>query len=502
MQEMQEVTKALQTASESARTELGKAREAMEKATADMNEVRTAAEAAAQAIPEAPNGDGWETSTSYASAAKRAPPPQATLDRMAKRKTEVIIDVPAGETRELTEEQLVTKANLALELADTEGLPEGAKFKNVRKIRNGGLLYSLNSAEAADWIRVPANKKKVLDKFGSEATISEQGYTVKVQWVSTAYSPDGLAEKENIARNNDLPPTAILGVHWMKEPTKRRDGQKTAHLLVRFEDPKSANKAIKEGLTLMGRGYEACRLLKEIQRCMKCQKWGNHYAGECKDDHDTCATCGSGEHRTGNCTHLGDKSKYFCCNCNRAGHAAWSRTCETFQEKNKQYQQKFQENAYRYFLTEDPSTWETTDGRNEKYTPGEKRAPGEKNGPTGREWLSREEAERRKAGMQNGRRQNERGREQDRTNDRGRAGPSNSRAPSTRRQTNLEEGGFTTKWPVHSQRSWGDAMVETPVDYNWLDDDNEEPYRPSQRPTRRPEGFTDADLDYMRLNGR
>ncbi|KAI0039366.1 hypothetical protein FA95DRAFT_1599856, partial [Auriscalpium vulgare] len=49
-------------------------------------------------------------------------------------------------------------------------------------------------------------------------------------------------------------------------------------------------------------GYNAIirRLLAEPRRCLKCQRFGRHIAAQCKQEHDTCGTCG-GNHLTKDC---------------------------------------------------------------------------------------------------------------------------------------------------------------------------------------------------------
>lgn len=55
----------------------------------------------------------------------------------------------------LTEKELVTKANMALDLMVVEATdsPEGITFIAAKKLCNGNILYSLNTHEAATWFK-------------------------------------------------------------------------------------------------------------------------------------------------------------------------------------------------------------------------------------------------------------------------------------------------------------------------------------------------------------
>ena len=53
----------------------------------------------------------------------------------------------------LTEKELVVKANTTLELMDTDSLemPRGATFVGAKKLRNGNVIYQVNTNDAGTW---------------------------------------------------------------------------------------------------------------------------------------------------------------------------------------------------------------------------------------------------------------------------------------------------------------------------------------------------------------
>ena len=77
---------------------------------------------------------------------------------------------------ELSEKQLVEKANLALALMteEEENRPTPVKFMGANKERgSGGVTFELNSEVAAGWLREEASMAKFLSKMGSTADFKE-----------------------------------------------------------------------------------------------------------------------------------------------------------------------------------------------------------------------------------------------------------------------------------------------------------------------------------------
>jgi hypothetical protein len=74
--------------------------------------------------------------------------------------------------------------------------------------------------------------------------------------------------------------------------------------------------------------------------------------------HKTCGTCRSIEHATKNCNLHDDMSKHTCVNCKETSYATWSRDCLTLRKKNREILENSYEGSFKYFVTDDPSTWE------------------------------------------------------------------------------------------------------------------------------------------------
>ena len=145
---------------------------------------------------------------------------------------------------------------------------------------------------------------------------------------------------------------SILHQRWVKPAHRRARGQRTAHLLLAFENPDTANQAITAGVKINQHRSRVRKLLQEPRRCAKCQIFTNgHFAADCKQTHDTCAKC-SKEHCTEHCN-ITNPIFFFCSNCQAPGHATFDRLCPTFLQLKEQYDNWYPSNRFIYLPTAD-----------------------------------------------------------------------------------------------------------------------------------------------------
>ncbi|KAG2744601.1 hypothetical protein P692DRAFT_201721654, partial [Suillus brevipes Sb2] len=114
----------------------------------------------------------------------------------------------------------------------------------------------------------------------------------------------------------------VTTARWIKPPAKRSSTQTVAHLLIALKDPSSANKGIRDGITLNKNKLQMKKNKRKPVRCTKCQHYG-HIARECIAHQDTCANC-TGNHRTNECDNIENTR---CASCNTDDHPSWSRSC-------------------------------------------------------------------------------------------------------------------------------------------------------------------------------
>ncbi|KAG2755642.1 hypothetical protein P692DRAFT_20844481 [Suillus brevipes Sb2] len=135
-------------------------------------------------------------------------------------------------------------------------------FISARRLPHGGVLYKLNSPEAAEWFNTAANRGYFLEHFRVE--IKKVG----------------------------LKPKTISKVQYIKPEARRKPGQQTAHIIVTFNSKEGANQAIKFGLIIKGKKVYGRKLIPEPTRCLKCHSFENaHMAAECPQEQETCGIC-------------------------------------------------------------------------------------------------------------------------------------------------------------------------------------------------------------------
>ncbi|KAF5374638.1 hypothetical protein D9615_008935 [Tricholomella constricta] len=249
----------------------------------------------------------------------------------------------------LTEKLLIEKAKMTLDLMGIGGLdaPRGIAFVAVRKLRNGGALYEMNSTEAAAWLRGEDVKKLFVEKFGAEVELKDRAYPLLVEFVPTSLGDNAAEAVREIERANGLGEGEVTQAKWVRAPhTRTNPNQKSAHLIVSCRTKETANRAIDKGLVIEGKRVAAKKLDQEPRRCLKCQFYGKgHIAQECKQIHETCGTC-AGQHRSKDCKET-DMRKLCCVNCRarrwRDNHSSADRLCPVFLEAKERLKSRMPE---------------------------------------------------------------------------------------------------------------------------------------------------------------
>ena len=259
----------------------------------------------------------------------------------------------------LTEKDLVVKANTALDLMGKAGMnkPRHTSFIGAKKLRNGNVLYQLNSKDAATWLREPEVQKAFMEKYGGTSNIRNKLHYVIAEFVPVTFDAGSSFAHAKIEQDNFIGLDSIAYSKYIKPPHLRTGNQRVAHVIFGFTDREDANTAITTGMFIEGKHTNVRKMLTEPKRCLKCQKYG-HYVSDCKATEDTCARCGE-LHRTAQCT-VNDTTIYRCANCtgNEAmGHGAADRECAAFKAQCRKVQERIPENKYKFFPTSSPLTW-------------------------------------------------------------------------------------------------------------------------------------------------
>jgi hypothetical protein len=200
---------------------------------------------------------GPNNTFTYAAALKGNVPllHHTTLARARTRNCQVLIDSDPNASgnpfAELNEQELVAKANEALDLSRDSTCPEEGKFIGARKLTNGGIVFDLNTIEATRWIQ--KNKGTFTPNCGATAIVKDRALSVIVEYVPIAHSTDALSECRKVERDSGLSEHSLLSTRWIKNPARRTQGQRTAHIIARFSSNEAANIAIRDGLIIAGK---------------------------------------------------------------------------------------------------------------------------------------------------------------------------------------------------------------------------------------------------------
>jgi hypothetical protein len=297
------------------------------------------------------------------------PPRHAeVITRSQGRTRQILIERPPPTTNEgnppeqaetvLTEKELVAKANLAVKMMGIAGTdrPSGDNpFVGALRLRRGGVLYTMASDEAVNWIKMNDVKKAFEEQYGGMFAIKERGYPVIVEFVPVTFNPSSPQTLRNLEIDNGLHTGTITEAKYLKQVERRHQGQTTAFAMLTLSNPQTANSIIREGIIIEGKKVYGRKDRQEPKRCMKCQKFRpTHRAATCAQIHDTCPKCGK-MHRASECK----EEIKFCANCRAPGHTASDRKCQVFQQELKRIGDWHPENNYRYFpVSDDPTTWE------------------------------------------------------------------------------------------------------------------------------------------------
>ena len=259
----------------------------------------------------------------------------------------------------LMEKDLVAKVNTALDLMGIEGLdkPRHTTFIGAKKLRNGNILYQMNTKESANWLRLADVQKAFMAHFDGTSNMRNKLHYVIAEFVPTTFDAGSSFAHAKVEEDNMMEQDAIAFSRYIKPAHLRSTNQRVAHVTLGFNDRETANTAIQIGMFIEGKHVSIRKTLTEPRRCLKCQKFG-HYANDCKVEVDTCARCG-GHHQTTQCV-ITDSNLFCCTNCtgtNAKGHSAADRNCPAFNAEREKIQERIPENKYKYFPTSLPSTW-------------------------------------------------------------------------------------------------------------------------------------------------
>lgn len=225
------------------------------------------------------------------------------------------------------------------------------RIRTATLLRRRGVLIEVDTDSAARWMTINTNMRTFCKAIGSSVMHRPRTFNVMAFNAPLTFDPNSQVHLGEVQETNNIDEGGIVSARWAKPPEKRREGQKTGHLILSFTNADQANRVISDGLTICNRRTTVQKTRREPTRCFKCQGW-NHQASECVRN-DRCANCAE-DHRTNQCP-LPQHRK--CASCGSDRHASWSRDCPIFIKKLEECNRRNPESALQFFPTKEAWTW-------------------------------------------------------------------------------------------------------------------------------------------------
>jgi hypothetical protein len=162
--------------------------------------------------------------TTYASALQQQIPPahEAMIAKGDQSAKQLLIRKRPNTTDNaldiLTELELVAKANTTLDLMDTEAheMPPGTAFVGARKLRNGSILYQLNTYDAGSWLSQTDVQKAFMDCYGGSSNMQSKLSYVIAEFVPTTFIEGSTFTHLKIEENSGLSVNTIAYSKYIK----------------------------------------------------------------------------------------------------------------------------------------------------------------------------------------------------------------------------------------------------------------------------------------------
>ena len=160
------------------------------------------------------------TRGSYADALKNGTPAQhaEVLAQSEAQSHQVIIKNDSNNLHDLTEKELVTKANLPIEnmglIADN--LPINFTFLSARKLRGSKVSYEINTQENAKWLRKTENQQLFLQYYDGSATIVQKTYKTVVEFVPITFAEQDGSALWDVETMSGLQQDNLCSIKWIK----------------------------------------------------------------------------------------------------------------------------------------------------------------------------------------------------------------------------------------------------------------------------------------------
>jgi hypothetical protein len=118
----------------------------------------------------------------------------------------------------LTEKDLVVKANMALNLMGIEAAdqPKNTKFIGAKKLQNGNMLYQLDTVEVAKWMKQLEVQKAFMEQYGGTSHIQNKLFYTVAEFVPTTFDVGSNYAHLWVEQDNTLPTATMAYSKYIK----------------------------------------------------------------------------------------------------------------------------------------------------------------------------------------------------------------------------------------------------------------------------------------------
>ncbi|KIJ26460.1 hypothetical protein M422DRAFT_192177 [Sphaerobolus stellatus SS14] len=109
-------------------------------------------------------------------------------------------------------------------------------FVSIRKLNNGGIILETRTQKTAAVIR--ERKNEFITKLGERAIVKDRTVSILIEFVPLIFNTERMEDIAIGENDSRLPVGSIISARWIKPESRKREGQKVAHLIVRVLEQK------------------------------------------------------------------------------------------------------------------------------------------------------------------------------------------------------------------------------------------------------------------------
>jgi hypothetical protein len=196
------------------------------------------------------------------------------LGDMERRAQQILINIyneDGNNTLAKSLTELIVKANETIGKIEDADKPDKVKVESALQTRKGGLVLTMNSKEAASWLRITEHEIAFTEGFSKGSHIRERTYNLIVPRAPIIFKPGNRSHLRELEEANNLANYTIRRARWIKPIERRRIGQMHAYAILTVTSADNANILIRDGLNICGARVRPTKQKAEPVQCIKCR---------------------------------------------------------------------------------------------------------------------------------------------------------------------------------------------------------------------------------------